>query len=273
MYNKENMVVKYEVFDYDGYKNKKWTESNIQTLIQWNCIAAYNIEVLEMSITWYQSIMRWNVIFGLIMSTTSGAISAARFGEKSNNNNNLILIFNYIFTFMAFSIAVFTGAIKIYQIQENLEIFIRIKQEWINFSTLLVSEFQLPVSERQDAVILIKNNKGKYLDLLKTSINIPKKIRVYGESRIKESTKRAENQSGLDMGHELVDIIYHMNNKLLNDVELLHKYDTDLNFDTDYSFAEQYYENIKKGKEEKGKEEKKDSDVGITSEQIQKDIV
>lgn len=264
------MVVKYEVFDYDGYKNKKWTESNIQTLIQWNCIAAYNIEVLEMSITWYQSIMRWNVIFGLIMSTTSGAISAARFG--TNSNNNLILIFNYIFTFMAFSIAVFTGAIKIYQIQENLEIFIRIKQEWINFSTLLVSEFQLPVSERQDAVILIKNNKGKYLDLLKTSINIPKKIRVYGESRIKESTKKAENQSGLDMGHELVDIIYHMNNNLLSDVELLHKYDTDLTFDTDYSFAEQYYENLKKGKEEekKGKEE---SDVGVISEQIQNDTV
>ena len=147
------MVVKYEVFDYDEYKNKKWTENNIKTLVQWNCIAAYNIEVLEMSITWYQSIMRWNVIFGLIMSTTSGAISASRFGASSNNN--VVLIFNYIFTFMAFSIAVFTGAIKIYQIQENLEIFIRIKQEWINFSTLLVSEFQLPVSERQDAVILI----------------------------------------------------------------------------------------------------------------------
>ena len=208
--------------DYKDYNDKKWTTDNIKTLVQWNCIAAYNIEVLDMSITMYQKYMRWNVIFGLIMSTSSGAISASRFGAGSNNN--LVMSFNYVFTFMAFSIAVFTGAIKIYQVQENLETFIRVKQEWINFSTLLVAEFQLPLTERQDAVSLIKNNKGKYLDLLKTPINVPKRIREYGEDRIKKSTRKALDQSGFDVGHELVDIIYHMNTRLLFDVENLVKY-------------------------------------------------
>lgn len=208
--------------DYKDYNDKKWTTDNIKTLVQWNCIAAYNIEVLDMSISMYQKYMRWNVIFGLIMSTSSGAISASRFG--ADPNSELLMAFNYIFTFMAFSIAVFTGAIKIYQVQENLETFIRVKQEWINFSTLLVSEFQLPLSERQDAVSLIKNNKGKYLDLLKTPINIPKRIREYGEDRIKKSTRKALDQSGFDVGHELVDIIYHMNTRLLFDVENLVKY-------------------------------------------------
>ena len=208
--------------DYKDYNDKKWTTDNIKTLVQWNCIAAYNIEVLDMSISMYQKYMRWNVIFGLIMSTSSGAISASRFG--TNSNNNLVMSFNYIFTFMAFSIAVFTGAIKIYQVQENLETFIRVKQEWINFSTLLVAEFQLPLTERQDAVTLIKNNKGKYLDLLKTPINVPKRIREYGEDRIKKSTRKALDQSGFDVGHELVDIIYHMNTRLLFDVDNLVKY-------------------------------------------------
>ena len=208
--------------DYKDYNDKKWTTDNIKTLVQWNCIAAYNIEVLDMSISMYQKYMRWNVIFGLIMSTSSGAISASRFGASSNNN--LVLSFNYVFTFMAFSIAVFTGAIKIYQVQENLETFIRVKQEWINFSTLLVAEFQLPLTERQDAVILIKNNKGKYLDLLKTPINVPKRIREYGEERIKQSTRKALDKSGFDVGHELVDIIYHMNTRLLFDVDNLVKY-------------------------------------------------
>lgn len=208
--------------DYKDYNDKKWTTDNIRTLVQWNCIAAYNIEVLDMSISMYQKYMRWNVIFGLIMSTSSGAISASRFG--SDPNSELIIAFNYVFTFMAFSIAVFTGAIKIYQVQENLETFIRVKQEWINFSTLLVAEFQLPLTERQDAVTLIKNNKGKYLDLLKTPINVPKRIREYGEDRIKKSTKKALDQSGFDMGHELVDIIYHMNTRLLFDVDNLVKY-------------------------------------------------
>lgn len=208
--------------DYKDYNDKKWTTDNIRTLVQWNCIMTYNIEVLDMSISMYQKYMRWNVIFGLIMSTSSGAISASRFG--SDPNSELIIAFNYVFTFMAFSIAVFTGAIKIYQVQENLETFIRVKQEWINFSTLLVAEFQLPLTERQDAVTLIKNNKGKYLDLLKTPINVPKRIREYGEDRIKKSTKKALDQSGFDMGHELVDIIYHMNTRLLFDVDNLVKY-------------------------------------------------
>jgi len=208
--------------DYKDYNDKKWTTDNIKTLVQWNCIAAYNIEVLDMSISMYQKYMRWNVIFGLIMSTTSGAISASRF--SADPKSQLIITFNYIFTFMAFSIAIFTGAIKIYQVQENLETFIRVKQEWINFSTLLVAEFQLPLSERQDAVTLIKNNKGKYLDLLKTPINVPKRIREYGEDRIKKSTRKALDQSGFDVGHELVDIIYHMNTRLLFDVDNLDKY-------------------------------------------------
>lgn len=208
--------------DYKEFNDKKWTTDNIKTLVQWNCIAAYNIEVLDMSISMYQRYMRWNVIFGLIMSTTSGAISASRF--SADPKSQLIVTFNYIFTFMAFSIAIFTGAIKIYQVQENLETFIRVKQEWINFSTLLVAEFQLPLSERQDAVTLIKNNKSKYLDLLKTPINIPKMIRQYGEERIRKSTIKAMDQSGFDMGHELVDIIYHMNTRLLYDVDNLVKY-------------------------------------------------
>ena len=212
----------YYYVDYKDYNDKKWTTDNIKTLVQWNCIAAYNIEVLDMSITMYQKYMRWNVIFGLIMSTSSGAISASRFGASSNNN--LVMSFNYVFTFMAFSIAVFTGAIKIYQVQENLETFIRVKQECINFSTLLVAEFQLPLTERQDAVILIKNNKGKYLDLLKTPINVPKRIREYGEERIKQSTRKALDKSGFDVGHELVDLIYHMNTRLLFDVDNLVKY-------------------------------------------------
>lgn len=217
-----NLNDEYYYEDYKDYNDKKWTTDNIKTLVQWNCIAAYNIEVLDMSISMYQKYMRWNVIFGLIMSTSSGAISASRFG--ANPNNQLVTAFNYVFTFMAFSIAVFTGAIKIYQVQENLETFIRVKQEWINFSTLLVAEFQLPLTERQDAVTLIKNNKSKYLDLLKTPINVPKRIREYGEERIRKSTIKALDQSGFDMGHELVDIIYHMNTRLLFDVDNLVKY-------------------------------------------------
>ena len=211
---------------------KTWTSENIDTLIQWNLIAAYNIAALEMSIMHYQKIMRWNVILGLILSTSSGALSAARFGLDSYQQ--LGVVFNAIFTFMAFSITVFTGGIKVYQIQENLEIFIRIKQEWINFATLLVSEFQLPVIERVEALTLIKNNKSKYLDLMKTSVNIPEWIKQHVENNINNiKTKQLQTKSN---GHDLVDIIFQVNSSLSQQIhfqEMFKKKDVDIESEDD----------------------------------------
>jgi hypothetical protein len=197
---------------------KTWTSENIDTLIQWNLIAAYNIATLELSIMHYQKIMRYNVIFGLILSTSSGALSAARFGLDSYQR--LGIIFNALFTFMAFSITIFTGGIKIYQIQENLEIFIRIKQEWINFATLLVSEFQLPVIERVEALTLIKNNKSKYLDLMKTNVEIPEwiKIRVEDQIQLIKSKEYSTNNKQKGTGHDLVDIIFQVNSSLAHQI-------------------------------------------------------
>jgi hypothetical protein len=173
--------------------------------------------------------MRWNVILGLILSTSSGALSAARFGLDSYKQ--LGVVFNAIFTFMAFSITVFTGGIKVYQIQENLEIFIRIKQEWINFATLLVSEFQLPVIERVEALTLIKNNKSKYLDLMKTSVNIPEWIKQHVENNIK--TKQLQTKSN---GHDLVDIIFQVNSSLSQQIhfqEIFKKKNADIESEDD----------------------------------------
>jgi hypothetical protein len=211
---------------------KTWTSENIDTLIQWNLIAAYNIAALELSIMHYQKIMRWNVILGLILSTSSGALSAARFGLDSYKQ--LGVVFNAIFTFMAFSITVFTGGIKVYQIQENLEIFIRIKQEWINFATLLVSEFQLPVIERVEALTLIKNNKSKYLDLMKTNVDIPEWIKQRVEAEIcDKKTKQLHAKSN---GHDLVDIIFQVNSSLSQQIhfqEMFKKKEADIESEDD----------------------------------------
>ena len=202
-----------------------WTLENIDTLVQWNNIAAYNIAALEMSILQYQKIMRWNVILGLVLSTSSGALSAARFGLDSYTQMGIM--FNALFTFMAFSITIFTGGIKVYQIQENLEIFIRIKQEWINFATLLVSEFQLPVLERADALTLIKNNKSKYLDLMKTNMDIPEWIKTQVESDLQKKVYNKYNSNkeiNEGTGHDLVDIIFQVNRSLFNQIHHQHMF-------------------------------------------------
>ena len=91
-----------------------WNGNNISTLLSWLSMASYNIECLERSIHYCRNIIRGNIILGLILSTASGTISIAQFGPIGKTNS---LILNILFTCMTFIIAINTGRIKIYQIQ------------------------------------------------------------------------------------------------------------------------------------------------------------
>jgi hypothetical protein len=148
-----------------------WTKTNVMTLNEWITIAAYNIQILTYASQYHQQLLRNNIILGLLLSTASGTISAARF--SITNDTLLDNILNGLFTAMSFIIAIFTGCIKVYSVQERLEEFLRIKQDWIVFSTALTSELQLPTPLRHDALYVIVKNKVKYLDLLKANPDIP----------------------------------------------------------------------------------------------------
>lgn len=155
-------------------KNQDWNLSNVDTLYNWLVISSYNIMILERTIEYYRKILRIFTISGLVLSSLTGTISVSQLTQSSNS-----IILNYIFTFMSYSITALTGALKIYRIQEKLEDFIKIKQEWISFSTSIVSQMQLPLKMRQDAEDIIQMNKIKYLELLKLDLEIPQFIKEY----------------------------------------------------------------------------------------------
>ena len=155
----------YTPYIYDSYN---WSGANLETLSQWVQTSSFHIESLELIIIHYRSIVRKNVLLGLIFSTASGSISLSQMNSREQQ-----LVYNIIFVIMSFSIAVFTGLIKIYQIQEQLEEFIKLKQEWIGLSVTITTEVQLPVSQRKPALELITKHKKTYLDLLKRDIDIP----------------------------------------------------------------------------------------------------
>ena len=148
-----------------------WTKTNVTTLQEWITIASYNIQILIYAAQYHQKIIRDNIILGLILSTASGTISSARFGLTSTPTIDYTL--NGLFTAMSFIIAIFTGCLKVYSIQERLEEFIRLRQEWTEFSTAIASELQLPIPLRRDALFVIMKRKSKYLDLLKSSPDVP----------------------------------------------------------------------------------------------------
>jgi hypothetical protein len=157
--------------DYQRSYGTNWDSNNFNTLYDWVNIAAYNISCLELLSDYYRAILRNHTIIGLIMSTLSGTLSVTQFGIASIPY--LPLVINGVLTAFTFSIAIFTGALKVYQIHERLEESIKLKQQWILFSTGIASELQLPLALRRDAIYLINKNKGIYLDLLKADLEIP----------------------------------------------------------------------------------------------------
>jgi len=163
-----------------------WTGNNVSTLLSWLTNANYNIECLELSIQDCSQTIRHNVILGLSLSTGAGTISVANMGITTTSSSNLQLILNILFTVMTYIVAINTGRIKVYQIQERLEQFIKLKQEWTYFITTIAVEFQTPVNLRKDALQLILNNKEKYLDLMKRDCEFTDSAKREMQKKIQE---------------------------------------------------------------------------------------
>ena len=171
-----------ETVDLQRSYGSNWTKTNVTTLNEWLKIGAFNIKCMDLMSRRHRSILRNWTIVGLLLSTLCGSISLAQFTLKENQVATDIL--NGLFCTFTFTIAIFTGYLKVFQIQERLESFIRLKQEWIVFSTSIASEFQLPVELRRDAVYLIIKNKGMYLNLLKIDLEIPDMIKKYAIDKL-----------------------------------------------------------------------------------------
>jgi hypothetical protein len=99
---------------------------------------------------------------------------------------------------MSFFLTLSTGVIKVLLIQENLEKYIQVKQEWTSFITNISTELQLPRSERQDAIKLIRDNKMMYLSLLNKDIELNYMSEIIARKRIEEEI----NISKLDLDEE-----------------------------------------------------------------------
>jgi len=191
------------VYNHNG---ENWDETNLETLSEWVQIGSLQIETLDLAIKKYRAIIRKNVLLGLILSTASGSISITQLSATKQQ-----FILNVFFTVMSFSIAIFTGLIKIYQIQERLEEYIQLKQEWIAFCVNITSEIQLPISQRRDALRIIKDYKGKYLDLLKMDVDIENDIKEKALENLYDDTKlqyMEEQASYLKLRNEVNNGIY-----------------------------------------------------------------
>ena len=124
-------------------------------------------------------IYRWRlqtcILLGLLLSTASGTISVTQFG---NYSPNLKFGLNLVLTITSFAVALLTGIVKSFKLQETLEEYISLKQSWVSFSAKINNEIYLPKKMRGNAETLIKDNKARFLDLLKIDVPIPKDMSI-----------------------------------------------------------------------------------------------
>jgi len=182
-----------------------WNQTNVLTLFEWLTIAAYNIKCLELGSSYFRSIIRNNTIMGLVLSTLSGTLSVSQLGIQ-DPGQILSKVLNGVFIALSFSIAIFTGYLKIYQIQERLEQYIRAKQDWIMFSTAIASELQLPIALRRDALWIIIKNKNIYLDLLKTDLEFPRRIQDRARAEFGKHNMKGLNIDVSTLSQIIMDI-------------------------------------------------------------------
>jgi hypothetical protein len=165
-------------------------------MIEWLSIASYNIKCYDYAIQRNRTKIRNFTIFGLIVSTLSGTLSVGQLGILYESQRTKDIM-NGVFAVLTYSIAVYTGYIKVYQVQELFEQYIKIKQEWIVFASAVASELQLPIELRRDALHIIMKFKGIYLDLLKYDIEVPNDLRALAERTLPQLPSMKLNVTSL----------------------------------------------------------------------------
>lgn len=182
-----------------------WTNDNVTTISQWMYIGAYKMKLLEAMIESDQYCIRANAITGIILSTLTGTLSVTALGINDPAHIYTTTT-SVLFALFSFAVAIFTGYVKVYQIQERLEECIKLKQDWILFTTSITSELQLPLDVRRDALYLIISNKDAYLGLMKRDINIPTKIVTKVNENMKKSTSTTHNVNATSLPNVVLDI-------------------------------------------------------------------
>ena len=190
-----------------------WNRQYINTIYEWISIAAFNIRCLELMASYNRHVLRNTTIFGMLVSTLSGTISATQFSIPSGT---LSTVFSAVLTVLTFAVAIAAGYVKVYELQGKLELYIKVKQDWVTFSTTLASELQLPIELRRDALYLIIKHKNTYLDLMKVDWEAPEVVRKQVEAELPNVKKLNMDVSGLS--HIILDIGRNEYNRSSNDL-------------------------------------------------------
>ena len=179
-----------------------------EILLNWVAVSSYSIQSLDQCITKCRRFIRFNTIISLAFSTISGSLSITSYSK-----NNLII--NIILTFCSFTVVILGSVIKVYQYQERLENYIKIKQDWINFASSVSTELTLNLPSYE---VIISNHKNKYNQLLQTDYEIFGDIKKNLKSIIDIESGLIPKSKGIRV-HDI--LLYVAKNEIKSTIDIL----------------------------------------------------
>jgi hypothetical protein len=163
-----------------------------EVLVNWVTVSSYSIHALDQCMTKCKRFIRFNTIISLAFSTASGSLSVLSYSK------DVSLVLNILLTFFSFTVAVLGSVIKVYQYQERLEIYIKTKQDWINFATNISTEMELPDDLRSmDDKSLLSKYKNEYNKLLQIDYELFGDIKSKNKKEPPEENVSIPKSNGL----------------------------------------------------------------------------
>ena len=200
----------------------QWTVENAKTITDWMYMGAYQMKILDVAISEGRAFIRSNAILGIVLSTLSGTLSITTFtvGGSSSGSSIYSIFASSLFTLFSFTVAIYTGYIKIYHVQERLEENIKNRQDWVGFTSVITTELQLPLNLRRDALYLIVKFKDMYVGLIKRESDIPHRLRrrVDAEMVTRQTAETDTDHPEIQTFTTLADFVYTVQKGLMGAV-------------------------------------------------------
>jgi hypothetical protein len=165
-----------------------WYSGNIITLVEWLNISSLYILILDKEISYYKKTLNRITFLGLLFSTITSTISLSQLSISETEHPNLALSLKIMFSFTSIFTTVAAGALKINNVQSNLDTCLEYYKQWNCFAAEISGQFQLPIPIRKNALSIIIRLKSTFKELFTTRLPLTNNIKESASNIIENKT-------------------------------------------------------------------------------------
>lgn len=161
-------------------EENNWNIQNEQTINNWKNNFEEMSYVYELTLQKYKTKINIISMIAFIISSLQTTLTFSNLGINEEENPDITLIVKILLIVLALVVNISNGIIKIYKWNDIVESYKGYTEKLQSFSTILISETELPKELRKNALDFIIQHKASYIEILRSSPDICKKEYMIG---------------------------------------------------------------------------------------------